>query len=138
VSCDSDGDIISRRPRPALAHIELQHELATPLSAVGLQVRSARCSSGGETSHRLPPPPPPDGGRQAPPARLCTQVWRGACLVCDYLLHTRQLAGGERVLDLGAGAGRAWARRHLLGPKACRRRRVQGWGWGLPAFAARL
>lgn len=33
------------------------------------------------------------------------QVWRGACLLSDYMLHKQDVIRGRHVLDLGAGVG---------------------------------
>lgn len=40
-----------------------------------------------------------------PVSRCGEQVWLGACLLCDWLLHNRQLLAGQTVVDLGAGVG---------------------------------
>ncbi len=40
-----------------------------------------------------------------PLADVGLQVWRGACLLCDYMLHKQSIISSRHVLDLGAGVG---------------------------------
>ncbi len=49
-----------------------------------------------------------------PLADVGLQVWRGSCLMCDYMLHRQDIIRARRVLDLGAGVGELSA-----GPACC-------------------
>jgi predicted nicotinamide N-methyase len=79
--------------------VRITHANKTPLESVGLQV----CSD----LLRL--------FRAIHPHTIMIQVWRGALVLCEYILHHRDLFSGSHCLEVGAGAGLVSALLALVG-----------------------
>ena len=89
------------------ALLEIRHGLATPLALVGLQV-----TKHSDTAHlfllcgqRRFIRPTSLRRPTSPPLLGTLQVWRGALLLGDYILHARHRFLGCTALELGAGPG---------------------------------